>query len=262
MATEIHPTAVVHDGAVLDEGASIGPFCIVGPKVKIGAGSQLQSHVVVEGRTEIGSGCTVYPFSYLGQPPQDVKYKGEDTAVKIGNNNQIREYVTIHRASVKGDGVTEVGDGNFLMAYVHIAHDCKLGSHIVIANYSGLSGHVELEDHVMVGGLTGIHQFVRVGKYAMVGGFTGVGSDVPPFMLSTGTGTGRAKLYGLNTVGLKRHGFSNEDVSELKQAYKILFRGNLGMSEAIKKVQEELPYTEHIAYLIEFIQKNKRGIIR
>jgi UDP-N-acetylglucosamine acyltransferase len=148
------------------------------------------------------------------------------------------------------------------MAYVHIAHDCKLGSHIVIANYSGLSGHVELEDHVMVGGLTGIHQFVRVGKYAVVGGFTGVGSDIPPFMLSTGTGTGRAKLYGLNTVGLKRHGFSNEDVSELKQAYKILFRSNLGLSEAIKKVQEELPYTEHIAYLLEFIQKNKRGIIR
>lgn len=260
MATEIHPTAIVHGGALLDEDVYVGPYCIVGEKVRVGSSTRLDSHVVIEGRTDIGKGCRVAPFACIGQPPQDMKYKGEDTAAIIGDNNTIREYVTIHRASVGGDGVTSVGDDNFLMAYVHIAHDCKVGSHVIMANYVGLSGHVLVEDHVIIGGLTGLHQFARIGCHAMVGGMSRIINDVPPYVIVAGAE--KAHLYGLNTVGLKRKGFSDEAIGELKKAYKILFRDKHTMGEAIRKVQEELPYAEHIRHLVEFIQKNKRGICR
>ena len=186
-----------------------------------------------------------------------MKYKGEKTGVKIGNQNTIREYITIHRASVGGDGITAIGDHNFLMAYVHIAHDCKIGNSVIMANLATLAGHVSIEDHAVIGGLVAIHQFTRVGAYAMVGGFSGVGQDIPPYMIASGA---RVKLFGLNTVGLKRHGFSDSTVNELKKAYKILFREKRTFKDAIKKIQEDLPYTDEIKHLIEFIQKNKRGI--
>jgi UDP-N-acetylglucosamine acyltransferase len=188
-----------------------------------------------------------------------LKYRGEKTAVKIGNQNTIREYSTIHRASVSGDGVTTIGDNNFLMAYVHIAHDCSIGNSVIMANLATLAGHVSVGDHAVIGGLVAIHQFTRVGAYAMVGGFSGVGQDIPPYMMASGA---RVKLFGLNTVGLKRHGFPDTTVNELKKAYKILFREKRTIKDAIKKIQEELPYTDEIKYLIEFIQKNKRGICR
>jgi len=260
MATEIHPTAIVRQGALLDEDVFIGPYCIVGPAVRIGKATRLESHIVVEGRAEIGRDCTISSFAYIGQPPQDLKYKGEDTAVTIGDGNTIREYVTVHRASVSGDGVTAVGSHNFLMAYVHVAHDCKVGSHVVMANYAGLSGHVQVGDHAVIGGLAGVHQFVRIGQYAMVGGMSRIINDIPPFVMASGAE--KARLFGLNVVGLKRNGFSEESIEELKRAYKILFRGKLTLNEAIKKVQEELPYTGHIKSLVEFLQKNKRGICR
>ncbi len=259
MAHEIHPSAVISSHAEIEDDVVIGPFCIVGEGAHIKKGSKLLSNVILEGNTEIGNNCTIYPFTSIGLPPQDMKYRDEKTGVKIGDNNTIREYITIHRASVSGDGVTTIGDNNFLMAYVHIAHDCKIGSNVIMANVATLAGHILVEDHAVIGGLVAIHQFTRIGAYAMVGGFSGVGQDIPPYMIASGA---RAKLFGLNAIGLKRHGFSDQTINELKKAYKILFREKHTLKEAIKKVQEDLPYTDEIKHLIEFIQKNKRGICR
>jgi UDP-N-acetylglucosamine acyltransferase len=259
MNKEIHPTAIIEPGVEIEEEVSIGPFCILREGVHIKKGSKLVSNVIVEGKTEIGENCTVYPFTSLGLPPQDMKYRGEKTGLRIGNNNVIREYITIHRASIGGDGITSIGDNNFLMAYVHVAHDCNIGSSIIMANVATLAGHVVVEDHAVVGGLVAIHQFTRIGTYSMVGGFSGVNQDIPPYMIASGA---RAKLFGLNTIGLKRHGFPDSTINELKKAYKILFREKHTLKEAVKKIQEELPYTDEIKLLIEFIQKNKRGICR
>jgi len=259
MAVEIHTTAIIEKGASIGEDVYVGPFCIVGSGAVIRRGARLISNVIVEGRTEIGEETTVYPFTSIGLPPQDLKYRGEDTGVSIGDRNIIREYVTIHRASIGGDGVTVIGNDNFLMAYVHIAHDCRIGSHIIMANAATLAGHVTVEDYAVIGGLVAVHQFTRIGAYAMVGGFSGVGQDIPPYMIASGA---RARLFGLNTVGLKRHGFSDTSIAELKRAYKILFREKRTLKDAIKKVQTELPYTDEIRHLIEFIEKNKRGICR
>lgn len=260
MNREIHPTAILNPKAEIDEGVVIGPFCIIGEGVRIKRGTKLISSVVIEGDTEIGENCIIYPFTSIGLPPQDLKYKGEKTGVKIGNDNTIREYGTVHRASIGGDGVTTIGDKNFLMAYVHIAHDCKIGSHIILANAATLAGHVVVEDYAIISGLTAIHQFTRIGAYAMVGGFSGVGQDVPPYTIASGA---RAKLFGLNTIGLKRHGFSDAKINHLKKAYKILFREKRTLKDAIKKIQEDLSYTDEIKHLIEFIQqKNTRGICR
>lgn len=259
MRSEIHPTAIINSKAEIEEGVIIGPFCIIGEGVRIRKGTKLISNVIIEGNTEIGENCTIYPFTSIGLPPQDLKYKGEKTGVKIGKENIIREYVTIHRASVGGDGLTTIGDKNFLMAYVHIAHDCKIGSQIIMANLATLGGHVVVEDYAVIGGLVAVHQFTRIGAYAMVGGFSGVGQDIPPYTIASGA---RARLFGLNTIGLKRHGFSDSTINELKKAYKILFREKRTVKDAIKKIQEDLPYTDEIRHLIEFIQKNKRGICR
>lgn len=259
MKSEIHPTAIIDPDAEIEEGVFIGPFCIIGKYVHIKKGTRLISHVVVEGVTEIGENCVIYPFTTIGLPPQDLKYKGERTGTKIGSGNIIREYITIHRASVGGDGVTTIGDNNFLMAYVHIAHDCKVGNHIIMANAATLGGHVVVEDYAVIGGLTAVHQFTRIGAYAMVGGFSGIGQDIPPYTVASGA---RARLFGLNTVGLKRHGFSDSTIEELKKVYKIFFKEKKTLEAAIKKVQEELPYTAEIKYFVEFIQNNKRGICR
>ena len=259
MPTEIHATAIVDSTASIDEDVFIGPFCIIGKGAELGKGVRLLSNVIVEGRTGIGEECTIYPFSSIGFQPQDLKYKGEETGVRIGRRNIIREYTTIHRASVGGDGLTTIGDENFLMAYVHVAHDCKIGNHVIMANSAALAGHVAVEDHAYIGGLVGVHQFTRIGAYSMVGAFSAIGQDIPPYTMASGV---RAKLFGLNSVGLKRHGFPDSTVAELKKAYKILFRDKGTLREAIKRVQAELPYTDEIKHLIEFIEKNKRGICR
>ncbi|NOZ25312.1 MAG: acyl-ACP--UDP-N-acetylglucosamine O-acyltransferase [Nitrospirae bacterium] len=259
--SEIHPTAIVHAGAEIDSDVSIGPYCIIGSNVKIRRGVKLMSNVVVDGDAEIGESCTVYPFTSIGLPPQDVKYNDEPTGVRIGSRNVIREYISIHRGSVGGDGYTVIGDDNFLMAYVHIAHDCTVGNKTVMANAVTLAGHVKVEDCAVIGGIVAVHQFNRIGAYAMVGGFSGVTQDVPPYTVASALGS-KLRLYGLNIVGLKRYGFSAETLSELKRAYQILFREGLTLKDAIKKVQEELPYTEEIAHLIEFINANRRGICR
>lgn len=259
MAREIHQTAIIGKKVVIEEGAEVGPFCVLKGKVRIKKGTRLISHVVIEGNTEIGEECTVYPFVSIGLPPQDLKYKNEDTGVVIGDRNIIREHVTIHRASVGGDYFTVVGNDNFLMAYVHIAHDCKVGSHIVMANAATLAGHVTIEDYAVLGGIVAVHQFARIGAYAMIGGMTAIPQDVPPYTVASGE---RAKLFGLNAIGIKRRGFSETAIAELKKAYKILFREKHTMKAAIKKVQKDLPDTAEIRHLIEFIENNKRGICR
>jgi len=259
MKTRIHPTAIVDPKAEIDLSVDIGPFCILKDGVKIRKGTKLLSHVIVEGSTEIGEHCRIHPYTSIGFPPQDLKYKGEKTKLVIGNNNTIREYVSIHRASVGGDGITMIGNNNFLMAYVHIAHDCKIGNNVVMANAATLAGHVMIEDNTVIGGMVAIHQYTRIGRYAMVGGFSGIGQDIPPFMIASGA---RAKLYGPNTIGLKRHGLSDTTINAIKKAYKILFREKRTMKDAIKKVQDEMAGIEEVAHLINFIEKNKRGICR
>jgi UDP-N-acetylglucosamine acyltransferase len=255
---KIHPTAIVDPGAKFSEGVEIGPYCIVGSGVKLGKNTKLISHVFIE-ETEMGNDCIVYPFTSIGLPPQDIKYRGEKTKVKIGNNNIIREYITIHRGSVDGDGVTKIGDNNFLMAYVHIAHDCCIENNVIMANATTLAGHVTVENYAFIGGLVAVHQFTRIGAYSMIGGFSAIPQDIPPYTTAAGD---RAKLYGLNTIGLKRHNFSDSQIKELKRAYKLLFRSKLTLKEAIDKLKQDGKLSGEIKKLIEFIEKNKRGICR
>jgi UDP-N-acetylglucosamine acyltransferase len=255
---KIHRSAIVAPDAKIGTGVTIGPFCIVGKGVRIKDNTHLMSHIVIE-ETEIGRNCVVYPFTSIGLPPQDVKYKGEKTRVKIGDKNIIREYITIHRASVSGDHVTEIGSNNFLMAYVHIAHDCKIGNSVTMANAATLAGHVLIEDFVVIGGLVAVHQFTKIGAYSMIGGFSGVGQDIPPYTTASGS---RAKLYGLNVIGLKRHGFDEATIKDLKRAYKVFFRSKLTLKDAISKIKADIKQTREIKHFVQFLEKNKRGICR
>jgi UDP-N-acetylglucosamine acyltransferase len=254
----IHPTAIIDGQACIDESVEIGPYCIITGEVTIKKGTKLGSHVVIQGKTEIGENCTISPFASLGGPPQDISYIDDDTALIVGNNNVIKEYVTMNRGTKKGGGVTTVGDNNFIMAYVHIAHDCHVGNYAIMANCATLAGHVEIADSVHFAGLCAVHQFCRIGKLAFVSGLTGVPKDVPPFMIAAGS---RAKLYGLNVVGLERHGFAKEEISKLKKAYRILFRSALPLTESIKIIKEELA-GGHINDLVGFIESSQRGICR
>lgn len=254
----IHKTSVVDKKAEIDEDVYIGPYCVIEGKVVIKRGTKLLSHVVIQGNTVIGEECIISPFASIGGPPQDLSYRGEETQTLIGNRNIIKEYVTINRGTVHGGGITKVGDNNFIMAYSHIAHDCKIGSNVIMANCATLAGHVEVDDNVVFGGLCAVHQFCRIGRYAFISGLTGVPKDVPPFMIAAGN---RAKLYGLNVIGLERNNFSKEEIAKLKKAYRILFRSSLPLSTSLKILEEELE-GENIRLLIDFIQSSKRGICR
>ncbi|MEW6247817.1 MAG: acyl-ACP--UDP-N-acetylglucosamine O-acyltransferase [Nitrospirota bacterium] len=256
----IHPTAVVHPKAELAEDVVVGPFCVVGEHVKIGRGTRLMSHVCVEGWTEIGERCELFPFASIGGPPQHLQYKGEPTRVVIGNDNILREYVTVNRATAQGGGLTSIGHHNFLMAYVHVAHDCHLGSHLILANAASLAGHITIGDHAIIGGLSGIHQYVRIGAYAMVGGCSALGQDLPPFMRAAGGY--RARMYGINYIGLKRHGFSSDRIATLKRAYDLLFRTGHRMAEAVKLAREQFKDSKDVMEVVAFMEGTKRGICR
>jgi UDP-N-acetylglucosamine acyltransferase len=257
---QIHPTAVIHPKAELAPDVEVGPYSVVGEHVRIGRGTRLVSHVYVEGWTEIGERCQLYPYASIGTPPQHLQYQGEPTRVVIGHDNILREYVTVNRGTVHGGGVTKIGNHNFLMAYVHVAHDCVLGDHIIMANASTLAGHITIGDHAIIGGLSGIHQYVRIGSYVMIGGCSALGQDVPPFMRAAGGY--RARLYGLNSVGLRRHGFSNERIGVLKQAYELLFRSGHRMAEAVKQARDQFKDHPDVLALLAFIDGSKRGISR
>jgi UDP-N-acetylglucosamine acyltransferase len=259
VSTEIHPTAIVAPGAKIGERCRIGPYAQIGDQVSLGDDTEVGALVVIDGWTEIGSGCRIFPHAVLGTAPQHSKYKGEETYLRIGNDTIIREFVTIHRASAEGEGVTAVGDSNFIMAYCHIAHDCRLGSHITMANGASLAGHVSIEDHANLGALAGIHQFVRIGCYTMVGAFSGIGQDVPPYVMVSGI---RPKPYGINAIGLRRHDFSPEALKELKQAYRILYQSHLNTTQALERIEAELEPIPEIQHLVEFIKASKRGIAK
>ncbi len=255
----IHPTAVIAPDAVIGEDVEIGPYTIIGPRVSIGRGTKVGPHVVIEGLTEIGENCRIMQFAAIGAPPQDLKFRGEETKVIIGNNNIIREFVTIHRSTKADIGVTIMGDNNLIMAYCHIAHNCKLGNNIIMSNGVNLAGHIEVEDFATIGGMTGIHQFAKIGAHCMIGGCSAVTKDVPPYCLASGN---HARLYGLNLIGLKRRNFSPQVIQALKDAYRLVFRSALILEEAIARVRAEVLDTPEIRHFISFIENSKRGICR
>ena len=257
--TGIHETALVDRRAEIDSDVEVGPYSIVRGCVKIGKGSRIKSHVVIEGRTTIGEGNVIFQFATVGSVPQDLKYKGEPSELIIGNHNIIREFVSINPGTSGGGMVTRVGDRNLLMMYCHIAHDCVLGNHNIIANGATLGGHVVIEDYVIVGGLVGIHQFTKVGSGAIVGAGSMVSKDVPPYCNATGD---RARLHGLNLEGLKRRGFGKEKIDALKKAYRIMFRSRLKSIDAIVKVRQELTGCAEAEQLVTFVQNSQRGICR
>lgn len=255
----IHPTAIVDPTSELDDNVEIGPYSIIGENVFIGAGTAIGSHVVIEPYVTIGPDCKIFQFAAIGAPPQSLKFKGEKTYVKIGRASVIREFVTIHRGTGFGGGVTEVGEENFLMAYTHIAHDCKIGRKVVMANNATLAGHITIGDYATVGGLVAIHQFVRIGEYAFIGGKSAVPKDIPPYVIAAGD---RVKLYGINIVGLKRDGMSQQTLSSLKKTYRIFFRIGLTVNEAFERVRAEVEQIPEVIRFVEFIKSSQRGITR
>jgi UDP-N-acetylglucosamine acyltransferase len=255
----IHPTAIVHPKAGIAEGVEIGPYAVIGEHVTIGKGTRIAAHVLVEGWTTIGERNQIHSFSSIGTPPQDIGYKNEETYLIIGDGNVIRECATVHRATTKEDRKTVIGNKNFLMAYSHVAHDCKLGNNIIMANSVALGGHIVVGDHAILGGIVAVHQFVKIGPYAIIGGQSAVSLDIPPYVSAAGN---RAQLYGLNLVGLKRKGFSDETIAALKKAYKIIFRSGLTQDEAVRKTLEELHDVAEVVTLVDFIRSSKRGITR
>jgi UDP-N-acetylglucosamine acyltransferase len=255
----IHATAIIHPTAELHETVSVGPYSIIEGGVFIDSGTQIGSHVIIDQYTRIGKDCQIFPFTSVGTAPQDKKFKGEKTEVVMGDGNVIREYVTINRGTPGGGGVTRLGNQNLLMAYTHVAHDCRLGNGIVMANVATLGGHVVLEDNATIGGLAAIHQFARVGAYAYVGGMTGVVQDIPPFVIASGD---RAKLFGLNIVGLKRFNFSNEVILALKKTYQMVIRSHLTIQEAMIRVEKEVPVFPEVRQFLEFVRNSQRGIPR
>lgn len=255
----IHPTAIIDPTAELHETVSVGPYSIIAGSVIIDSGTQIGSHVFIDQYTRIGKDCQIFPFTSIGTAPQDKKFKGEKTELVIGDENVIREYATINRGTPDGGGVTRIGNQNLLLAYIHIAHDCHLGNGITMVNVATLGGHVTLEDYSVIGGLAAVHQFVRIGAHAYVGGKTGVSQDIPPFVLASGE---RAKLFGLNIVGLKRHNFSNEAIQALKKAYQTVIRSHLTIQEAMIRVEKEVPVYPEVQQFLEFVRNSKRGIPR
>ncbi len=258
MPTSIHPTAVIDPGAEIGEDVSIGPYSIIGKNVKIGDGCRIASSVLIEGYTEIGRNNQIFHGASIGTIPQDLKYKGAKSFVRIGDNNIIREYVTINAATGEGES-TVLGNSNLLMAYVHIAHNCVIGNNVILANAVNLAGHVKIHDYVIVGGITPVHQFVEIGAHAFVGGGSRIPKDVPPFIKVVGN---PPKVNGMNSVGLMRRGFTLEQRVILKRAYCIIYRSGLNVSQAIEKIESELPQTEEIKLLVNFIKNSKRGITK
>jgi UDP-N-acetylglucosamine acyltransferase len=255
----IHPTSVVSSSARVGDDCHIGPFCKLGDEVRLDEGVRLDSHVVIDGKTTIGSGTRIYPFVSIGLAPQDLKYGGEPTAVEIGERNHLREFVTVHRGTAGGGGVTRIGNDNLLMAQAHVAHDCQLGSNIIMANAATLAGHVAIADRASVGAYSGVHQFCRVGYEAFIGGYSVVVKDAPPFAIIQGN---HAKCYGLNRIGLKRRGYSKETIERLGHAYHLYLSSKLNTTQAIERIREEITDCPEVVLLIEFIESSKRGVVK
>ncbi len=257
--TFIHQTAIVSEKAKIGADCYIGAFCTIGDDVELGEKIRLDSHVVVDGKTSIGAETHVFPFVSIGLAPQDLKYGGEPTAVEIGKRNHIREFVTIHRGTEGGGGLTKIGDDNLLMAQAHVAHDCQLGNEIIMANAATLAGHVEIADRANIGAYSGVHQFCRVGREAFVGGYSVIVKDALPFAVSQGN---HAKCYGLNRVGMRRRGYAKETIEKLHHAYHLLLNAKLNTTQAIEKIEMEIENCEEVSYLVEFIKSSSRGVVK
>ncbi|GAB4342613.1 MAG: acyl-ACP--UDP-N-acetylglucosamine O-acyltransferase [Desulfobulbaceae bacterium] len=258
----IHQTAVVDPQAQIHESAEIGPYAIIEGPVTIGEETVVKAHASIGGPTTIGARNTIGSFSSIGAPPQDIHYKGEPTELIIGDDNQIREYVSIHRGTVAGKGKTIIGNGNMIMSYCHIAHDCVVGNRVIMANVATLGGHVEVGDHVNLGGLVAVHQFCRIGTFSYVGGLSGISLDVPPFVILTGT-RNRMRITGINKIGLRRNGKSRECINRLEEAFRIIFRSpQLLLKDALEKVREEIPDSPEVDALVEFFLTSKRGVVK
>ena len=255
----IHSTAIINPKAEIDSNVEIGPYSVIGENVFIGSGTVIGPLVVVDPYVTIGADCNIFQYAAIGAPPQSLKFEGGETYVKIGRGTIVREFVTIHRGTESGGGITEVGEENLLMAYTHIAHDCKTGRKVILSNAATLAGHITIGDNATIGGLVAIHQFVRIGDYAFIGGKSAVVKDVPPYVIASGD---RAKLHGLNSVGLKRHGFSKNTLSSLKKTYRIIFRIGLTMNEGIERVRAEVEQIPEVLGFIDFIKSSQRGITR
>jgi UDP-N-acetylglucosamine acyltransferase len=256
----IHPSAVVDPTAKIAADAEIGPFCVIGADVEIGSRTKLMAHIYVEGPIRIGAGNTFYTYSTVGVAPQDLKYKGERSATRIGDRNRIREFVTIHRGTEGGGMLTEIGSDNLLMAYTHVAHDVRLGDHTVLANGVTLAGHVLIGDWAVIGAFSGVHQFCRVGRHSMIGGYSVVTQDVLPY--STTVSPREIKVFGANSTGLERRGFSTETIEALQTSFRLLTRAGLNTSQAIERIRAEVPATSEVDEVIAFIESSQRGIVK
>lgn len=259
LAARLHPSSIIDPGAELADDVEVGPYCVVGPGVRLARGCRLDSHVVLQGDTEIGEGCRFFPFSSIGQPPQDLKFRGERTRLVVGRENVFREFVTVHVGTAGGGGETRIGDSNFFMAYAHIAHDCRVGDHTVFANAATLAGHVTVGNWATVGAFSGVHQFCRVGQHAFVGGYTVVTQDALPYVLTVGN---RAAAYGINVIGLRRREFPAETIQALKKAYQALVRSRRPCEQAQEVVRAEIEGYAEVRHLAEFIRTSERGVVR
>jgi UDP-N-acetylglucosamine acyltransferase len=255
----IHPTAIIHPGARLADNISIGPYAVIGEHVAIDSGTRIASHVVIEGWTEIGCDNQVFQFSSIGAAPQDLKYAGQKTYLKIGDRNRIREFTTLNRGTAEGGGVTRIGNDNLFMAYSHVAHDCIIENHVVLANGATLAGHVTIESSSILGGLSAVHQFCRIGCHTMISGGSMVAQDIPPYTVAQGD---RARTVGLNLIGLKRSGFSEETTRGIKKAYRMIYRSGLRLEEALHQITEEVEQSPELTHFINFIKDSQRGIAR
>ena len=255
----IDPRAVIDPKAELAADVSVGPYSVIGPDVQIDSGTVIGPHAVINGPTRIGRNNHIYQFASVGDAPQDKKYKGEPTRLEIGDGNTIREFVTINRGTAQDEGVTRIGDDNWIMAYVHIAHDCTIGNHTIFANNASLAGHVRIEDYVILGGFTLVHQYCALGAHSFTAFSSGVAKDVPPYVMASGFS---AAPHGLNTEGLKRRGFSADTIARLKQAYKTLYRSALTLQDALVELRIQAADCAEVGMMVEFLEKQKRGIIR
>lgn len=255
---DIHATAIVHPSAELATDVVVGPYCVIGADVRIDSGTRLGAHVVIDGHTTIGRDNTILHGAVLGAPPQDLKFRGETTFLRIGNGNTIREYATLNLATIAGE-TTLVGDRCLVMAYVHVAHNCRIGNDVILANAVNLAGHVEVQDHAIIGGVTPVHQFVRIGRHAIVGGGSRVPKDVPPFVRAAGN---PLRLAGLNSVGLERRGFDATRCANLKRAYRILFRSETTIAAALERLRSEFAADDDVATLVQFFETSQRGVER
>jgi UDP-N-acetylglucosamine acyltransferase len=255
---QIHATAIVDQTVRLGRGVEVGPYSLIQGRVVIGDETVIGSHVVIKDATTIGARCRIFQFAVLGEIPQDLKFKGEESQLIIGDDNTIREFATMHRGTEGGGGVTRVGSRNLFMAYTHVAHDCQVGNGVIMSNAATLGGHITVEDFAIIGGLSAVHQFCRVGRHAFIGGCSAVHRDVPPYAMAVGN---RAKLVGLNLVGLKRLGFTDATLQSLKRAFELLFLSDLNQKEAMERIRQEYPEVPEIQHLLQFLETSERGLL-